>query len=94
MNNSNLESLNDHLKMYAVISRMTMREVRAQLAAVLGISTDMTYKYSKGTSKMDVAKIRQTVVFLSQYIPVTEEKLTEWFYPTPVEEFTQAKAQN
>jgi hypothetical protein len=82
MNNSHTKSLNQYLKLYAVEAEMTMKEVREELAAVLGISRDMTYKYSKGSSKMDVAKIRQTVSFLSQYVAVSEENLTEWFYPT------------
>lgn len=89
MKNNNTKSLNHYLKLYAVQSEMTMKEVREELAAALGITRDMTYKYSKGTSKMDVAKIRQTIGFLSQYIEVNEDDLTEWFYPTP--ELTQAE---
>ena len=82
MNNSTAKSLNYYLKVYGVAADMTMREVREALAGILGISRDMTYKYSKGSSKMDVAKIRQTVSFLSEYVEVTEENLTEWFYPS------------
>lgn len=77
-----------YLKMYALKATMTMKEVRESLAKELGVTRDMTYKYG-GTSKMDVAKIRQTVDFLNQHVEVTEEDLLNIFYPTPAEELTQ-----